>query len=782
MRLRILGTAVVILGFAFSLCLGQPGRAETEAGQAIIQEEGAAVADVASGGVLAEDVAAEEAAAKELFDYAAVGVNAPVAAESGEQYTVSLERAIQIARGAVAVPQEMDQFSSSFSQSPEGAFWDLNWQSSNDVKGGSISVRVNAVSGDIWSMYKWLSEESGARYRGLPTYTRERAAAVAVAYAKRLQPDYFSETVLQPGRYYMQPLSVRERSSVTYDFYYVRYIGDVIYQDNGINVTVNGDTGEVTWFSLNWSDSTDFPPPAGRISREQAEEIFHAEAAPELCYFYSVLPYGGEGEVQLVYKLPEHLDRFVVDALSGELLSNEIFYAGSAGSFANSMETAAREDSDAFKLRPAEEKQVVKLENLISQEKAQELAQVAVTIPEDYVLTNSSLGEDYRFKENVAWSFGWWPTDRYSSRGGGVNVSVDAVSGEIVSFYYYYDNYETPAVNFSEAEARRIAEDYLKENQPDRWAQVVFSSLQPQMVVTPDKETGPQPRAYTINYTRLANEVKFPQNGFYLEVNSSTGEITSYQMNWYDLTFPAPEGLISREAAADKYLQNAPLTIGYLPWWTSEKSEIHLVYYMPNRYFEMLDAATGENLDYQGKVVSAPRWEKESFSDLAEHPARVAVELLADAGIIAGGNGSFRPGEPITQAELLAMLVRIFDQSLGIDDDAQGALYESYCTLAALYGILPVGEKPEQDALVDRETLAAYAVRCMGLKNVAELSDIYLLDFPDADDVSAQMRGYVAISAGLGLIQPLEGYFQPRAAVTRGEAAETLLRLLQSGK
>jgi hypothetical protein len=407
----------------------------------------------------------------------------------------------------------------------------------------------------------------------------------------------------------------------------------------------------------------------------------------------------------------------------------------------------------------------------------------------NYVLTNSRLEQDYLFKENKTWNFSWQAGD--GSNNGGMDVSIDAVYGDLVAFSHYnnsYEDYKTPVVKYSDEEARRIAEDYIKEKQPGRWAQVVFGSLQPVpgLMINPLEE--PQPRSYAIYYTRVANGVKFPENGFCLEVNSTTGEINSYRMTWWDVKFPEPAGVISRDTAADKYLQEAPLTLGYLRLWAQEKSwmprqesKVHLVYYQPNLNFAMLDAFTGQKLDADGRIVSSSG-EKESFSDIEGHPAREAVELLAGAGIVAGVDGRFRPDDPVTQAELVAMLVKSFGRSPAAAVDGKEPWYQSYYDTARSLGIIRAGEKLDPDVPVNRETLARLTVHAMGLYNVARFSNIYVLDFQDAGDISEHLRGHAALSVALGLIKPVDGTFEPKAVVTRAEAAETIVRLLKNCK
>lgn len=83
---------------------------------------------------------------------------------------------------------------------------------------------------------------------------------------------------------------------------------------------------------------------------------------------------------------------------------------------------------------------------------------------------------------------------------------------------------------------------------------------------------------------------------------------------------------------------------------------------------------------------------------------------------------------------------------------------------------------------VTREVLARLTIHALDLYNVARLSDIYMLNFRDAGEVTDYLRGHVALSVGLGLIDPVEGKFNPKGLVTRAEAATSVVRLLTNGK
>ena len=179
-----------------------------------------------------------------------------------------------------------------------------------------------------------------------------------------------------------------------------------------------------------------------------------------------------------------------------------------------------------------------------------------------------------------------------------------------------------------------------------------------------------------------------------------------------------------------------------------------------------------------------PSYKDQKFTDLDGHPAREAVELLARSGIVNTADGKYRPDDAVTQAELITMLVKssVWMPAPVYREGAAGQepWYQQYYKMAARLGIIQAGENPDPDLPVTREVLARLTIHAMNLYKAAVLSDIYKLDFKDAGDITDYLRGHVALAAGFGLIEPVDGQLKPKATVTRGEAAQSLVKILQS--
>ena len=94
--------------------------------------------------------------------------------------------------------------------------------------------------------------------------------------------------------------------------------------------------------------------------------------------------------------------------------------------------------------------------------------------------------------------------------------------------------------------------------------------------------------------------------------------------------------------------------------------------------------------------------------------------------------------------------------------------------------ILKKSEKdPEKQ--VTREQAIKYIVRAFGQEKSANLGDIYKMTYKDTEKISEDLKGYVAIANGLGIISG-KGNFRPKDNLTREEAAVLIYNILNRNK
>ncbi|MGB9905099.1 MAG: S-layer homology domain-containing protein, partial [Desulfotomaculales bacterium] len=249
-------------------------------------------------------------------------------------------------------------------------------------------------------------------------------------------------------------------------------------------------------------------------------------------------------------------------------------------------------------------------------------------------------------------------------------------------------------------------------------------------------------------------------------------------LDWSNLAFPAPEGILGTQRAADAFLQARPLTLSFTQVYDpSGPGEVRLVYQplaAPGvAASDLLDARTGEFLDWTGKPLSQQR-RVYRYNDIAGNFAEEEISLLGRAGLFGEYGSAFHPEEKVTAVSLLrAMLMakgEFFDGAAPADQDV--------LRRARVRGWLK--EELAPDDPVSRETLVKLLVRMLGLERAARAEGIYRVPYADAASLPPDALGYAALAWGLGFVKGDGTNFTPGHEVTRAEAAAALVRALRA--
>ena len=202
-------------------------------------------------------------------------------------------------------------------------------------------------------------------------------------------------------------------------------------------------------------------------------------------------------------------------------------------------------------------------------------------------------------------------------------------------------------------------------------------------------------------------------------------------------------------------------------------------------------------------ITPALAAERQSFSDVPPgHWAYDAVEEMNDLGVVNGvGGDRFAPGQTISSAEFITMLVRQFypEELEGAQGD-DGIWWQAYLNAAEAAGALEgtavqtCFEKDQWDAAAVEAPASRYDMAQMML-NVLKAEGVSLPDAAAMEDARAQIPDYEAIPApngnidyreavaamyALGCLQGVDaaGNFNGAAAMDRASACAVLSRLL----
>ncbi len=185
-----------------------------------------------------------------------------------------------------------------------------------------------------------------------------------------------------------------------------------------------------------------------------------------------------------------------------------------------------------------------------------------------------------------------------------------------------------------------------------------------------------------------------------------------------------------------------------------------------------------------------------SYSDLEGHWAEPYMEDLSSRGYLTGyEDGTMRPDNNVTACEALVLLSRLYK----IDDNTRNtimAAYQDYLEDAfpaalswafdelaiCLAADIVTPEELEALALgapLEKEKLCIFAVRALQMTELAATMQDRPLTFDDAQDISVNAWGSVALLVSMGIINGDDkNCFCPQSSVTRAVTATILSRML----
>ncbi|HEU4963845.1 MAG TPA: S-layer homology domain-containing protein [Bacilli bacterium] len=196
-----------------------------------------------------------------------------------------------------------------------------------------------------------------------------------------------------------------------------------------------------------------------------------------------------------------------------------------------------------------------------------------------------------------------------------------------------------------------------------------------------------------------------------------------------------------------------------------------------------------------GEFVIAKRLPTNPFADIKQHWGKSNIELLANKGILTGyGDGSFRPNQTVTRAEIVTMLTRALgvsgyeaQTSKSFTDVEASDWYSQVIREAVGVGLVngdPKGTFRPNDKITRQEAAVLFS---NGLQLLADRvgqvdAPQKSLPFTDAATLPKWAQGAVSEAYGHGLISGYaNGTFLGERQITRAEVASMLTKLLEQG-
>ena len=172
------------------------------------------------------------------------------------------------------------------------------------------------------------------------------------------------------------------------------------------------------------------------------------------------------------------------------------------------------------------------------------------------------------------------------------------------------------------------------------------------------------------------------------------------------------------------------------------------------------------------------------FIDMVGHWAEVDVNDMAERGIVSGvTDTTFEPDRPVTRAEFAALITRALHLnssiSAGFSDVESGTWYAAPVNAAANAGLLQgYGGSFRPEDLITREEMAVVIVKAYQFQEKETIRG-QLDRFADREEIAQWAADYVDQAVSVGLISGMTAdTFAPKENATRAQAASLLKRLL----
>lgn len=224
------------------------------------------------------------------------------------------KQAVQAVIKWITIPGSMELDSAALEknwQNPSLRNWNLSWRSKPSGSGQDayLWAQIDASNGDLLSFNMNTPTDNNKP----KTIQQAEAQKLAEVFIKKIVPQRWSEIILDDQFAQAKPLEINQPS---WSFNYLRLVNGILCPDNGINVTVDANTNQVSSYSLNWTRS-DFPAASRIMSKAQANDVF-LKAAPLKLSYMNVPDANGSSLIKLVY-IPEIKNGFfMLDATSGK--------------------------------------------------------------------------------------------------------------------------------------------------------------------------------------------------------------------------------------------------------------------------------------------------------------------------------------------------------------------------------------------------------------------------------------------------------------------------------
>lgn len=638
------------------------------------------------------------------------------------QDSKALASAITIAKTRLDIPEELSEFSYYTSDGYGSTSYTLTW-STPDSADVYSSVTVEVCGSLILSYYNSSQYSGNDDGNHLAKLTGDQLYKKAQEVLKKIDPTIADVISIDRDSLDISVYGSDARISM------VRMKNGVPVQNDRGAMVLNKDTGELLGFNIRWHSKAAFRDSKDAISLDKAKQKYAEMIKLTPQYEFDYDWQTGKITANLVYRQTDYGEinaftgkksNFSADGYFDDSMMDNEESAADTGKGDGGYQFTPQEQAELDKDLPyAGSDAVIKLMQadkymtyytdmeLVSSD----LYKVSFTGKDKYYYTanfSNYVPDEYDYDyedivdDNVSVSSSTLEPDKDWQE---VNITVDAESGQVMS-YYYYDS-SNGSYSYDAAKADKLAEEIAKTYAGDKFSeyQDYFSGVDSWL----DQDNKTVYGGSWHNWNRYANDILVSGDSISISFNSNM-KLTQYSYSYTDVQLPDSSRMMSEDMIMEKFWENHDLNLYYLARFTDKKTKTVLVYGTDEEVY--VDAVTGEPV-YSWRYNDAAN----DLSGIKDKKILKMAQALADHGFL------------------------ISSEKFSENDTADSSVFEQ---------LVGVNTGDDNKKLTKGEALVIFTKSVAG-DTVPELKGIYKSPFSDVKDTDENV-GYYAIAYGMGVV------------------------------
>ncbi len=525
----------------------------------------------------------------------------------------------------IEVPVEMEKFDyrvSSYAPKDEYTFTWTTPDNAEEYKYMSCTICSTVITDFHRSDVGGYSSDSGVKLAAL---SADSLYARAVKAVKQLNPTVAKNIMIDKDS-----LSVSLRGS-TASFRLVRIKNGIPMDNDSGTVVLDKNTGELSRFQMNWHPNASFRSSDKIISEDKAKDAYADMIAIRPQY---EIYFDSENKAyvsRIVYRQDDYGEINAFTGNKSDFIADAYYDDITNDAVEEEADSAAPETGGEF--TPQELAELNK-DLPYSNEKAI----VELMESNKYMSYNDGLGLSYsklyktEFNDNDIYvytaSFDNQSRDEvsdydYTSRYESLDITVNAETGELMSYGYYDSDAVTQSRSFDEQKMTALAAEIAEKFAGDKYDEYGFEYCRANSYT--DKVGNVFYYGSYFRWNRMVNDLRVNGDNINIEF-SPDGVLTGYRINYSDVEFRSPEDILSADEVMAEYWENNDLNLYYLARIHDKITKTVLVYGTDSNIY--CDAFTGEPIYSYGRSG-----EDSNISAISDKLLKNKAEILEAHGL-----------------------------------------------------------------------------------------------------------------------------------------------------